>query len=377
MKPKILFFITKSAWGGAQKYVFDLATNSTLQEKYLPIVALGGTGTLTDELKKNNVEIIRSRYLKNSLNPITLIFSIIENIQIIRTVKPEIVHTNSSFAGLSIGVACFILRQKNIFTVHGWPQNENRNFFVKVILGQAMAFVLLLHDKYICVSKKVFMQSPNFLGVFGLKNKGSVIYNGIKVAFDFKNFNEVKILDKQVVNIVTIAELHSNKNYPLVLSALEKLPQDLKWNYHIIGDSNNSDNSEKQKLHKQIIAHKYSDIIFMHGHLKDASKYLLDFDIFVIGSITEALCFVLLEAGSAKLPCIATRVGGIPEIIDDKENGILVESNNSHQMAQALEKLIRDKDLRKEYGEKLFTTVLNKFGKIEMVEKTIAQYEKL
>ena len=111
--------------------------------------------------------------------------------------------------------------------------------------------------------------------------------------------------------------------------------------------------------------------------MKDAKRYLFDFDLFVLGSITEALCFVLLEAGAAKLPCIATSVGGIPEIIGDGENGILVESNNVHQMSTALEKLIKDKDLRKELGENLFKKVLNTFSKEKMIVDTIAQYEKV
>lgn len=369
---KILFFITKSNWGGAQKYVYDIATDQNLKDKYTPIVALGGAGVLSEELDKSHVEVIKTRFLRNSLNPVLLLLSIIENILIIRRVRPDIVHTNSSFAGLAIGCACFLTRQKSIFTVHGWPQNESRNPLVKMILGQAMAFVILFHSKSLCVSKKVLSQTPKLFGVICLKSKCTVIYNGIKVSFDFYSFNEIKKLDHDVVNIVTIAELNDNKNYPLILKALEKLPEDLKWNYHMLGDGAN-----REDLHRQIIAHKYTDRIFSYGFVKDAKRYLFDFDLFVLGSITEALCFVLLEAGAAKLPCIATSVGGIPEIIGDGENGILVESNNVHQMSTALEKLIKDKDLRKELGENLFKKVLNTFSKEKMIVDTIAQYEKV
>jgi glycosyltransferase involved in cell wall biosynthesis len=370
--PKILFFITKSNWGGAQKYVYDISTDKVLREKYLPIVALGGEGVLSEELSKADIRIIKAKFLKNSLNPILLLLSIFENIKIIRSIRPDIVHTNSSFAGLAIGCACFLTRQKSIFTVHGWPQNESRNSLVKIILGQAMAFVILFHNKTICVSKKVFKETPRFFGIVDLKNKCVVIHHGMKVSFDFASFEHIKKLDHDVVNIATIAELNDNKNHPLILKALAKLPEDLKWNYHMLGDGAN-----REEIHKQIIAHKYSDKIFSYGFVKDAKRYLFDFDLFVLGSITESFGFVLLEAGAAKLPCIATRVGGIPEIIDDGENGIIVESNNVHQMTVALEKLITNKDLRKELGENLFKKVLSTFSKEKMVSDTIAQYEKV
>lgn len=374
-KPKILFFITKSVWGGAQKYVYDLSTDLELQKKYHTIVALGGTGILSEKLAAENIEIINAKYLKNTLNPITLFYSIIENIKIIRNVKPEIVHTNSSFAGLSIGFACLLLRQKSVFTVHGWPQNEDRNLFMKITLGQCMAAVVLFHSKYISVSKKVLQQTPKLFGILSLKRKGKVIYNGIKKLTP-KSFDEIFKLNKEVINIVTIGELHSNKNYPLVLAALEKLPEDLSWNYHIIGDSL-GDDSEKQKLHKLIIQNKYSDKIFMHGFVKDAAQYLENFDIFVLGSITESFGFVLAEAGLAKIPCIATHVGGVPEVIDTQVNGLIVESQNIIQMKHAIEKLITDENLRLEYGEKFYTKVVENFSYEKMINETIVLYEKV
>jgi glycosyltransferase involved in cell wall biosynthesis len=367
---KILYFITKGNWGGAQKYVFELATNCKAYNLDAH-VAIGSEGDILErKLREANIPVLKLTHLSNSLNPIKLFLSILENISVIQKIKPDVVHTNSSFAGIAIGTACFILRQKCIFTGHGWAFNENRNRVSKGIIKLAYSFVILFHNKTICVSKKVLSQVPKLFGIWDLKHKCSVVYNGINTDdVIYKSFDEVRTLNNDVLNIVTIAELHQSKNYPLVLEALEKLPENIKWNYHMIGGG-----EERENLEKIISIHKYKDRIYMHGNLPGASQYLKNFDLFVLGSRTEAFCFVLLEAGLAHLASIATNVGGIPEIIDNEKNGLLVETNDSKGFSKALEKLLTDESLRKELGEKLYEKVSTNFSKTKMLESTFNLY---
>ncbi len=367
-KPKILFFITKSNWGGAQKYVFDLATDKLVLENFLAKVVLGGNGELADKLKIQNIEVLFSKHLTNSLNPIKLIFSIFENIKIILNEKPDIVHTNSSFAGIAIGTACFILRQKSIFTVHGWPQNEDRNVLVKTILKITMWFVVFFHTKTIAVSKKNQEQTPSFLN---LKNKVVVIYNGIG-EIDFQNFNQIKILNKNVVNLVTIAEINKNKNYQFILEALSLLPENLNWNYYIIGSG-----SDEKQLSEKIIKHKFKEKIIFVGFVKDAKKYLTSFDIFLLGSLTESFAYVLLEAGLSKLPVICTNVGGLPEIVEDNKTGFLVNLKDVSTFSEKIKLLIENIDLRKKFGESLHEKVSTNFASEKMIEETLGLYKRL
>lgn len=371
---KIAYFITKSNWGGAQKYVFDLSKE--MKNKYEVAVAVGGRGELFTKLEENGIEVFGLNYLKNTLNPVTLTYSIFENIKVIRNMKPDIVHNNSSFSGLSIGIACFLVKQKSVFTVHGWPQNENRSFVWKIILGQCMALVVFMHTKTICVSKKVLEQTPKLLGLFDLKKKCELVYNGIDEKMDFadapESFNINKNKEEKIVNLVTIAELNKNKNYPLILDALNLLSKDLNWKYHIIGEG-----AEKENIAKQIAEYKLGNRVFLHGHVMEANKYLKNFNVFILGSITEALGYVLLEAGLAKLSCVATNVGGIPEIIDDGVNGFLVNLNEPEVMSKYISNLIQNQDLRKEIGEQLYLKVLNNFKKSDSIQKTENIYKTL
>ncbi len=80
-------------------------------------------------------------------------------------------------------------------------------------------------------------------------------------------------------------------------------------------------------------------------------------DIFILPSRYESCPLVIFEAGACKKPVIATRVGGIPEIIENGENGFLVEFGNVHQMKSAIQKLLKDNDLANRFGLELYKLV--------------------
>jgi glycosyltransferase involved in cell wall biosynthesis len=370
---KILFCITKSNWGGAQKYVFDLA-NFFSKKGYEVSIALGGDGDLAEKLRENNIKVILIKNLNNSLNPIKLFKTFLEIKKVIQKEKPDIVHTNSSFAGLSIGSACFLLSQKSVFTVHGWPFNEDRSFVVKFILKVCMYFVIFFHKKIIYVSKKVFTEKPKLSNKISLKDK--IIYNGISTKIENKSFDKFRILDKNKIHFVTIAELNDNKNHTFALEALSKIEkifvEKYNFEYHIIGEG-----ILRESLEKQIENHIYREKIFLYGKIDEAKSYLPNFDIFILPSKTEAFGYVLLESAIAQMAVIATNVGGSPEIIDNNINGILVESENVLELKNAIQKLMQNSDLREKYGKLLKEKVEKNFSEKLFFEETEKVYKSL
>ena len=101
---KVLLVITKSNWGGAQKYVHDIAT--TLHKQRVNVaVALGGNGELSIKLREAGVRVIELRKLKNNMNPFTSLISFFELIALYRKERPTVVHLNSSKVGLFGAVA--------------------------------------------------------------------------------------------------------------------------------------------------------------------------------------------------------------------------------------------------------------------------------
>jgi glycosyltransferase involved in cell wall biosynthesis len=91
-------------------------------------------------------------------------------------------------------------------------------------------------------------------------------------------------------------------------------------------------------------------------------------------SITEALGYVLLEAGQAGLPIIASSVGGIPEIIEDMKSGILVSPKEPEEIKKAIEFLLANPERIKSFGENIQIKIQAEFNKEEMVTKTLEVY---
>lgn len=128
-------------------------------------------------------------------------------------------------------------------------------------------------------------------------------------------------------------------------------------------------------LKDQIIKNNLEKQVFFTGWLqgKELAQMYLSADIFVLPSLYEAFGMVLLEAMSYKLPVVASNIGGIPEIVNDGENGFLSSPSDPDLLAFALQKLIKSKELRVKLGKRgnemvrsfpSWETVCSKFYKI-------------
>ncbi|PIR40549.1 MAG: glycosyl transferase family 1, partial [Candidatus Yonathbacteria bacterium CG10_big_fil_rev_8_21_14_0_10_43_136] len=133
---------------------------------------------------------------------------------------------------------------------------------------------------------------------------------------------------------------------------------------------------EKERLETLVGLHNLQGRVFLLGFVDDASRYLKAFDIFLLPSMTEGLALVLLEAGLAGLPVVASRIGGIPEVIEDKNTGLLVPTRDSDAIALANQNLMTDRSLAKRFGEALRERVLAKFPLSRVLKDTISLYTK-
>ena len=114
--------------------------------------------------------------------------------------------------------------------------------------------------------------------------------------------------------------------------------------------------------------------VFLLGFVAEAAAYLQAFDVFLHTSSSEALGYAILEAGCARLPVVATRVGGIPEIVEDRENGILVPPRSPATVAAALNVLLQDPGHAEQLGERLHAKVIRDFSQAQMIKKTLERY---
>jgi glycosyltransferase involved in cell wall biosynthesis len=299
---KILFVITKANWGGAQRYVFDLAT-SLPKEEFEVAVAYGQPGRLGDELQKHNLKTHLIHSLQRDVSVGADIKSFFELLRLFKKEKPDVVHLNSSKAG---GVGALAARMagvpKIIFTAHGWPFWESRNIVRRGAMWVASYLTALLSSVVICISNYDLYQVRTMPGVRAVR-----IYNGV-APLELGTGERVRNAFPSGVHITgTIGELNKNKNQ---IALIEQAKQNPNLHVAIVGEG-----ELHGFLESKIKEYGLGERVKLLGFIlqNDALK---GFDEFALPSIKEGLPYVLLDAKMAGLPIVANRVGGVGEILD-------------------------------------------------------------
>lgn len=377
-KKKILYVITKGNFGGAQKYVYDLATNLP-KDKFEVIVAYGEGEELPKLLKEKEIRTIQINKLVREIKVLDEFKVCKELIGLIRSERPDVIHLNSSKiggVGTVAGRIASLLEKKYtpkiIFTAHNWGFNDNnRSSFEKIFYYLSHWVTAILCHQIIAVSEKTKKDVSLFPFI---KDKITVIYNGIS---EFETLSKEKargILvhkDSEKVIVFSISELHKNKGVDVALKAISLLPKETKQKiiYSIAGNG-----EEKDNLNKLASELNITEIVRFLGFIPDAKKLLSGADTFLLPSRTEAFPYAILEAGMAGLSIIATSVGGVPEVIHDMQNGILVHPRNPKEIAEAILYLLDHSEKQKEFGKEIKKTISNFFSLDKMLSETMTLY---
>lgn len=368
-KKRILYVITKSNWGGAQRYVYDLAT-AAKEAGHEVLVAAGGAGELIERLTEAGVPVHPIESLARDVRLSAELSAFRELRRVMRWMRPDVVHLNSSKAGLAALAARLSGVPNIIFTVHGWAWNEERPAWQKALIAGVYWVTLLFCHEVIVVSEAAVRQGRKlpFMG-----KKLSVIHNGVHdIEFMSRANARARLLPDSTHSlwIGTIAELHPVKGLDKLVKAFEHVAPDFPDSeLVIIGEGD-----ERSRLERLITSLGLSGRAHLAGHVSRAAELLPAFDIFVLPSRSEGLGYVLLEAGAASLPVVATDVGGIPEIIEDHATGLLVPYGDIPALIGALLSLARDAELRRTLGSALHDKVAREFSLARMRDETFALY---
>ena len=178
--------------------------------------------------------------------------------------------------------------------------------------------------------------------------------------------NTLKIPTKQLV-LLSIGHLGVIKGHQDTIAALPSLvTHHQNMHLYIAGDGSKEEKNTLVKLVKQLKIEKF--VTFL-GQINNAPLWLEACDIFVQPSIEEAFGLVFAEAGAKSKPIVATYVGGIKEIIIDRETGYLVAPAAPEKISQALKKLLESPEERKLFGENGYQRISTKFSIDSMVNK--------
>lgn len=352
---KVLYIVTKSNWGGAQRYVCDLATGLPAGV-FEPVVAFGpgedGTpGVLGRRLSEAGIRTILVPELARDIGTSDL-HAFFALWRLFRTERPSEVHLNSSkAAGLGALAARLSGVPHIVFTAHGWPFWEKRSLLARVLIYLASyATALLAHDTIVLSERdRRVMRLVPFSS-----RKLHVIPNGIDApAFAPRARARAALLPGHVDDtrlwVGSIGELTANKDYDTALAAVEHAVQggaDIR--YLIIGDG-----EERERLVRLIAERDLAAHVHLLGFIPDAYTLLKAFDIFLLPSRKEGLPYVLLEAGLAGIPVIASDVGAIPDVIEHGTEGVLVAAGDARAFGDALVMLAGDSTRRGAFGAAL------------------------
>ena len=372
---RILYIITKSVWGGAAKYVYDLSTN--LSGEFNIAIAAGGKDKFFKKIKQTNIPYYQISNFQRKVNPLRDIFVFFEILSLLFQLKPDIIHTNSSKAGGIAGFAGWIYKNisnkkiKLIFTAHGWAFAEDKSKWKIELIKLFSKITAIFYNQIICVSeydRKIAIENN-----IAPEKKLITIHNGI----DIENINfltkakaQKKLINKTSPLVIgTIAEWTSNKGLIYLLEAVKEI-KDKNFDVIFIGSGENQD---KEKLIKFIEKNKLKNIHLIE-FIPNAVNYLKAFDIFVLPSTKEGLPYTIIEAMIAEIPIIATNVGGIPEMIENNINGILIETKNPDIIGEKILELINNPETVQKSIQKAKQKAEQEFTLEKMIKETKELY---
>ena len=186
------------------------------------------------------------------------------------------------------------------------------------------------------------------------ENKIAVLYNSVNVP-DKIDRNELN----KVPTGLFLGRIGERKGAYDLIEAVKNIKNEgIKIKILMAGDG------EIQKAKDIIKKENIEDIIEVLGWIdnKQKEKYLKSSDFYILPSYDEGMPMSVLEAMSYSLPVITTDVGGIPEIIQNKNNGIMVKPGNNDEIKNAIKKIIENNEFRKEISENAYETILEKFN---------------
>lgn len=338
----ILFVITKSVGGGAQKYVYDLA--SSLPSKGFRVgVAAGGEGALAQKLRARGIPYCAISHFQRDVAFFKEIGAGIEITRLLLNIRPRILHASSPKAAGITGIAATLCRLLTLFryhpamvmTVHGWTFHEARPAWQRFIIRFFSRLTSLLYHHIIVISRADYHAALRER--VAPARKLVLIPHGIDANdYSFLSRDEARAtLPTHINNVLflvgSIGEWTANKNYAALIEAakiiINKNP-DVRCVLFGWGE-------QKKLLADLISLYNLTRHVFLIEGVTDAARYLKAFDVFVLPSLKEGLPYVLLEAQCAGVPIVATAVGGIPDIVNET-NGILIPPARPDLLGEAI-----------------------------------------
>jgi glycosyltransferase involved in cell wall biosynthesis len=258
-----------------------------------------------------------------------------------------------------------------VTTVHGWVKHTRRT----PLYYRIDKFCLPRYERVICVSQDLYEECLS-LGVSPARC--ALIENGIdEVEYArFLGRDEAKrtlgIPPERLV-VGAIGRLSAEKGFDLLIRAVDRLVQSgLDVSLLIAGEGD--DEARLRALIDELDCGERVRLLGFHANVKELYQA---FDVFALSSLREGLPNVLLEAMALEVPVVATRIAGVPKLIEHEKNGLLIQPGSVEELTTALERLLRDNGLRQQLANAGRETIVSRYSFAVRMSKIQAIYDEL
>jgi glycosyltransferase involved in cell wall biosynthesis len=365
---KITHIITRLDMGGSAQNTLFTALNHDPQ-RYSVCLIKGSTheSAMTEAeahlvnqqlaaAKKQGIEVIDIPSLVRRISPFNDIKSFVSIFRILRRSKPDIVHTHTSKAGILGRLAAWMARVPIIIhTPHGhiFYGHFGRPLSRIFLQMERMLGKITLHQ--IALTPE---ESNDYLRLRVSKpSNTSVIHSGVNVHRFIKGAKQRAGKRKELgvppdsLVVGYVGWLIPIKGVTHLVSAMPKVLEKHPKSLLVLVGKGDDKGEEEIKLKEQVERAGLTDKVRFLGWRSDVDEIMGCFDIFVLPSLNEGMGRVLVEAMAAGLPVVASRVGGIPDLVRDGQNGLLVPPEDAIALEKAISSLLEDKKKRKRMGQ--------------------------
>jgi len=320
--------------GGGEYSFFDLMTH--MPTAFKPICALPGDAELADRLraKEIDVKVIPLPAIRPWLLPV-IIDSIRNVADTCRKIKPDLIYANGSRAAFYGGLAGRTLGIPVVWHCRITTTDPILDYMLVKLVSR-----IVVNSK---ATAKRFQAKH--------RQKITVVYNRIPIRwFKQEQFDLPCEYKADWKPILLVARVSKSKGHNLAIDAFERVAEsDSKLHLVCVGEKDHSQLSWWDYLLKRSANSKFSNRIHWVGPVEDVRPWYKVARLMIFPSENESFGRVLVEAMTCGVPVVATRGGGVPEIVRNDLEGVLVTHREANALAEAMIKVLNDNSLKQRY----------------------------
>jgi glycosyltransferase involved in cell wall biosynthesis len=295
--------------------------------------------------------------------------------------KVDILHCHQALSPTTIGVLAKQLIKKRVLVKLTATDLYGDVYQISILPCKNLRKRLLGKVDYFIIMNQIMQRQLELIGIRDLQTK--TIFNGVDIGFFHPvNTERKNLLRKELMLpedskiVIFTGRLETQKDLSTLIKAWDVFKINNKERDNslllIVGDG-----SQKREIESLIKRSKFKHSIKILGYRSNIRDYLQASDCFVLPSVDEGISNALLEAMACGLPVVATKVGANPEIIDNSDSGILVESRDSESLGKAISFILSNEQLGRYMGRSARERVESKYSLDKTVEDYLELYYKL